>query len=132
MPRLKTPEPESMIFTFGSNEAGIHGAGAAKYARQNHGAVLGIGNGLTGSSYAIPTKDKHIRTLPLTSIREYVDEFIQFAKDSPHLRFQVTQIGCGLAGYLSWQIAPMFEMAPDNCLFDRAWNQYLYGKNYWN
>lgn len=121
-----------MIFVFGSNEAGIHGAGAAKWARQNHGAIMGIGNGLTGSSYAIPTKDKQIRTLPLTDIQKYVDEFIQFAKDSPDLIFQVTQIGCGLAGYKPWQIAPMFEMAPDNCLFDRAWSQYLYGKNYWN
>lgn len=121
-----------MIFVFGSNEAGIHGAGAAKYAVKNYGAVMGVGFGMTGNSFAIPTKDKTIRTLPLTKINEYVDKFIEFAKSNPDLEFQVTQIGCGLAGYEPWQIAPMFEMAPVNCLFDKGWNQCMYGKYYWN
>lgn len=119
-------------FVFGSNEAGFHGAGAAKYAVEHHGAVMGVGFGIAGNSFAIPTKDKTIRTLPLAVINDYVDEFIQYAKDNPRLKFQVTQVGCGLAGYKPWQIAPMFKEAPDNCLFDKAWSQYLHGKNYWN
>ena len=54
-----------MIFVFGSNLAGRHGKGAAKYARNNLGAVYGVGEGLTGDCYALPTKDYNIKTRPL-------------------------------------------------------------------
>ena len=110
-----------MIFVFGSNLAGIHGAGAALYARKHHGAILGQGIGLQGDSYAIPTKDKKIKTLPLEQIKPYVDEFILFAKSHPELTFQVTRIGCGLAGYTDKDISPMFKDAPANCNLPDGW-----------
>jgi hypothetical protein len=100
------------IFVFGSNLAGRHGKGAALYARQQRGAVYGQAEGLQGNSYAIPTKDGSLRTLPLDSIRAHVEQFIAFARQRPELRFQLTAIGCGLAGYKPWDIAPMFEHAP--------------------
>lgn len=99
------------VFTFGSNLAGRHGAGAALHAIKHKGARYGIGVGLQGESYAIPTKDENIKTLPLNRISEYVSEFIQFAKDHPELEFEVTPIGCGLAGYKPKDIAPMFDEA---------------------
>ena len=49
---------DNEIFVFGSNESGIHGAGAAFLANKKFGAVYGEGIGLFGKSYAIPTKDK--------------------------------------------------------------------------
>jgi aldehyde:ferredoxin oxidoreductase len=98
-----------MIFVFGSNLAGRHGAGAALYARKYKGAVYGQGVGLQGQSYAIPTKDKWVQTLPLNEINEYVQEFIKFAADHPELKFELTAIGCGLAGYSPKDIAPMFK-----------------------
>ena len=104
-----------MIFVFGSNLAGIHGAGAALFARQNHGAVYGQGVGMQGESYGIPTKDENLQTLPLFRIKPYVDDFIVFAKAHPELTFQVTRIGCGLAGYTDTDICPMFVEAPTNC-----------------
>jgi hypothetical protein len=103
-----------MIFVFGSNLAGRHGKGAALYARKYHGAVYGQGEGLQGNSYAIPTKSSALRTLPLWRIEKAVLNFIQFAKDRPELEFQLTPIGCGLAGYTPEQIAPMFTDAPAN------------------
>lgn len=96
------------IFVFGSNLAGRHGAGAALYAKQNHGAIYGIGEGLQGNSYGIPTKDNNLNTLDLTAIASYVDQFIQFAQQNPNLKFNVTPIGCGLAGYKPKDIAPLF------------------------
>lgn len=110
-----------MIFVFGSNEAGRHGAGAALYAVQNHGAIYGVGFGMQGNSFGIPTKDKNIRTLPLEKIKEYVDKFIAYAKMHPDKHFQVTRIGCGLAGYTDSQIAPMFKGAPYNCHLPEGW-----------
>lgn len=115
------------IFVFGSNLAGRHGAGAAKAARQHHGAIYGQGVGLQGNSYAIPTKDEHIKTLPLDRIRPYVDEFIVFAGMHPTWTFEVTAIGCGLAGYTPYDIAPLFLGAPVNCMLPESFRAVLRG-----
>ena len=55
-------------FVFGSNEAGVHGAGAARVAYEKHGARWGKGFGHYGDSFAIPTKDWNIRKLDMLSI----------------------------------------------------------------
>jgi hypothetical protein len=116
----------SIIFVFGSNLAGIHGAGAAKTARMMYGAELKVGVGLTGKSYAIPTKDTHLRTLDLEMIRGYVKSFKDFARAHPNMNFLVTRIGCGLAGYTDAEIAPMFRGASANCFFSPLWARYLH------
>ena len=114
------------IFVFGSNEGGWHGAGAAAFAHKHRGAILKVPFGLQGQSYAIPTKDASIRhTLPLERIQKYVDIFKLFAESRPDLQFQVTRIGCGLAGLRDEDIAPMFSGHPENCWFDIAWHRYL-------
>ena len=124
-----------MVFVFGSNEAGIHGSGAAKYALDKEGAVFGGSFGLQGNSFAIPTKSVCGQcvgdTLPLEAIKKYVDGFLFFAECSPESKFKVTQVGCGLAGLKASDMAPMFVNAPDNCYFDTAWAEYLPGKNFW-
>lgn len=103
------------IFVFGSNLAGRHGKGAALFALKHRGATYGCGRGRVRDSYAIPTKDHSLRTLPLTEIREFVNEFLFYARRHPELEFEITAIGCGLAGYKPDQIAPMFAKAPKNC-----------------
>lgn len=102
-------EQRREIFVFGSNLAGRHGKGAALHARKHHGAIYGRGEGLQGNSYAIPTKDDRIRTMPLSFIAERVAGFVEFALSHPHLTFRVTPIGCGLAGYRPSDIAWMFD-----------------------
>ena len=104
-----------MIFVFGSNLAGVHGAGAAAFALKNHGAIWGRGEGIQGSSYGIPTKDESIQTLPLLRIRGYVKRFLEYARAHPEQDFMVTAIGCGFAGYRPQDIGPMFKGAPSNC-----------------
>lgn len=120
--RVFEPKP-GRIFVFGSNRAGIHGAGAASYAYRYQGAEWEEGEGLFGESYAIPTKGKRIETLPLDEIKKHVDKFIEFAKSRPDLEFFVTRIGCGLAGYEDHDIAPMFVDAPDNCILPIKWGK---------
>src|SRR5690606_28938774 len=100
-----------------------HGAGAALFAKENHGAIYGQGIGLQGRSYGIPTKDQYIQTLPLERIEEYVKDFLTFATQHPDLSFYVTRIGCGLAGYVDRQIAPMFRGAPENCMLPTGWRE---------
>lgn len=112
---------EQVIFVFGSNLAGRHGKGAALTARRHYGAQYGVGHGRTGNAYAIPTKDENLRTLPLPVIESYVKEFLDYARSHPELRFKVTAIGTGLAGYRHWDIAPMFDGAPSNCDLPSVW-----------
>lgn len=112
------------IFVFGSNLAGRHGKGAARDAVLYHGAKRGVGWGRTGNAYAIPTKDKNLRTLPLPEIQDYVSDFLWYAGDHPELEFNVTRIGCGLAGYKDSDIAPMFQGAPMNCNLPDGWREF--------
>lgn len=110
-----------LIFVFGSNLAGRHGAGAARYAMEMCGAEWGQGEGLQGSSYAIPTMDGNIEPLPLDRIAAHVKTFVEFARAHPELTFNITRIGCGLAGFTPEQIGPLFEGTPDNCAFHDNW-----------
>lgn len=111
------------IFVFGSNLAGIHGGGAAFEAQKHWGASPGIGCGRKNYSYGIPTKDSNIETLPLDFIKIEVDLFIEYAHTYPELRFLVTAIGCGLAGYTEADIKPMFTNAPANCELPEGWRK---------
>lgn len=97
------------IFVFGSNLSGRHGKGAAKVAYDVFGAKYGLGFGPMGQSYAIPTKDKYLKTMLVHEIEPYVNVFLEYAKNSPNLIFKVTKIGCGLAGFTPPQIAPLFR-----------------------
>lgn len=115
----------SIIFVFGSNEAGRHGAGAAKRAREAYGAKYGQGKGFQGNSYAIPTKDSSLKTLPLNKVASYVAEFKDFASLHSDKEFYITAIGTGLAGFTHEQIAPLFVHSPQNCIFPKTWEKYL-------
>lgn len=103
------------VFVFGSNLAGRHGAGSAKWAVRHHGAVYGIGNGRCDRSYAIPTKDERLKVLPLNRIQYYVTQFLNHARSHKKDSFHIVAIGCGLAGYSPHDIAPFFKDAPYNC-----------------
>lgn len=99
------------VFVFGSNTAGRHGAGAARAARK-WGAVYGVGEGLQGQTYAIPTVNASVtEALPLDDIQRYVERFTDFASNHPELTFLVTAVGCGLAGWDADDIAPLFVEA---------------------
>lgn len=96
------------IFVFGSNLQGMHGGGAARAAVKYFGAIMGQGVGLQGRSYAIPTMHGGVET-----IKPYVDEFIELAREWDQTTFYVTRIGCGIAGFTDEEIAPLFDAAYD-------------------
>lgn len=96
------------IFVFGSNLEGRHAGGAARVAYDKFGAVWGQGVGLQGQSYAIPTMQGGVET-----IKPYVDEFINLAREWDQNTFYVTRIGCGIAGFTDEEIAPLFDEARD-------------------
>jgi len=128
MPILRvTPEyittlKPNEIFVFGSNLAGMHGGGAARMAHMLFGAEMGVGVGRTGQCYAIPTMQGGIET-----IRPYVDEFVEYAKQHPELLFRVTRIGCGIAGFTNEEIAPLFQATSDmeNISLPNGWRELI-------
>lgn len=115
MKPITTLKPNE-IFVFGSNLAGVHGAGAALTARKLFGAKTGQGTGKMGQCYAIPTKNEFLKPLSLLEINWFVATFLRVAEYDKSKTFLVTPIGCGLAGYRPEQIAPMFRYAPDNVI----------------
>lgn len=119
------------IFTFGSNLRGNHGKGAAKTAAMYFGAQFGVGEGLTGRAYALPTKDMHIRPRRLKDIIESIKRFVDFTQmvdleafDDERMWFYVTPVATGLAGFEHEQIAPHFRGAA-RCWFPDIWRPYL-------
>ena len=96
---------EGEVFVFGSNFHGQHHGGAARAAVKRFGAIWGIGEGLQGQSYAIPTMEG------LGNIPPAVDRFTSFARQHREMTFFVTAIGCGIAGYSPEEIAPLFVAA---------------------
>ena len=105
-PGFITELAQDEIFVFGSNLQGMHMGGAARIAFEKFGAVWGQGVGLQGRCYAIPTMQG-----PVSTIKPYVDEFIQFAQNHPTNKILVTRVGCGIAGFTDAQIAPLFRDA---------------------
>ena len=116
--------PKDTIFVFGSNLAGIHGAGAAKIARFEYGAKLGVGMGQTGRAYAIPTKDEYLEVLEKDIIEYYAQRFVKQTQSGERQYF-VTAVGCGLAGYTPQEMAPFFKGAK-YCWFPSTWLPYLF------
>ncbi|GAA2175434.1 hypothetical protein GCM10009846_25320 [Agrococcus versicolor] len=96
------------VFVFGSNADGAHAAGAARTAAERFGAVWGEGDGLHGQSYAIDTMSGP------EVLADRVAAFLRFASEHPELRFLVTPIGTGIAGYQAHEIAPLLASAPPN------------------
>ena len=117
-PNRITELSSSEVFVFGSNLQGYHGGGAARTAMDKFGAEWGVNVGPTGRCYAIPTMQGGVET-----IKPYVDEFLEYAKEHPDTRFLVTRIGCGIAGFDDMDIAPLFEEAVSipNIALPKAW-----------
>ena len=113
---------EHEVFVFGSNLAGQHGGGAARHAYNKFGAEWGVGVGMTGQCYAIPTMHGGVE-----DIRPYVDDFVAYAKAHPELTFLVTRIGCGIAGFRDEDMAPLFvsTTALENVALPARWIEIL-------
>ena len=107
------------IFVFGSNLQGYHGAGAAKWALDHAGAIMGQPYGGQGQSYGIPTKDWALAPLPLYKVRWSVLGLLREAEKRSDLTLYVTPIGCGYAKYDPSDIRPFFKDHPPNIILPK-------------
>lgn len=124
---------DDTIFVFGSNPEGRHGAGAAKIAREQFGAKYGVGEGLTGNAYALPTKDlrvkenRALRSIPKETIIDSIKKLYQVAFEHPDKQFKVAYRNtdtASLNGYTGLEMIEMFKEAgsiPSNIVFSKEW-----------
>jgi exodeoxyribonuclease-5 len=132
--KVTSLEP-NQIFVFGSNEgsskgaAPTHGAGSAKIARDNFGAIQGQSRGLQGQSYGIVTK-KFYDVEKSSTPQEIVEEIkglYEYAKQNPTKEFLVSDYSkSNLNGYTGQQMADMFNSAgpiPSNIVFNKNFDK---------
>lgn len=127
-----TPD-ENTIFVFGSNPEGRHGAGAARVAREQFGAEYGVGEGLTGNAYALPTKDlrvtanRSLRSIPEDTIIKSIKKLYETAIQHPDKQFKIAYRNtdkASLNGYTGLEMIDMFLKAgpiPSNIIFSKEW-----------
>ena len=89
------------------------------------GIKLGETIGFTGSSYGIPVRGYNNKLLPLDEIELYVEDFIDYVEDNPHVAFIITPVGCEQTMLNAPSISNLFKDAPKNCIFDRRWKFWL-------
>lgn len=125
------------IFVFGSNPEGRHGAGAAKVAREQFGAKYGVGEGITGNSYALPTKDLRVKTnngfrsISPKDIIDNIKKLYETAKSIPSKQFKIAyRNGMNertLNGYTGEELVSFFKAAgelPKNIQISEEWSKY--------
>ena len=122
------------VFVFGSNPEGRHGAGAAKVARLQFGAIYGIGEGLQGRSYALPTKDLRVtanngyRSISQERITQSIRRLYSTARQHPDRKFMVAYRNTeqrSLNGYTGLEMIRMFLDAgpiPENIYVSKEWH----------
>lgn len=121
------------VFVFGSNPEGRHGAGAAKIARLQFGAVYGQGEGLQGNAYAIPTKDLRVtenngfRSIGPEAIKASIRRMYACAVAMPQMSFKIAYRNTSersLNGYTGYEMIRMFIEAgpiPNNVYVSEEW-----------
>lgn len=133
------------IIVFGSNPEGRHGKGAAKLAMK-YGAKYGVGRGLMGQTYALPTKNLRSgffesctgityaksgnRSITPNMIRSNIDEMYNVARLFSNLNFIVIyqNSGTNLSGYTPLEMINMFtqgKVVPDNVFFHESFEEVL-------
>lgn len=126
-----TPAKDT-IFVFGSNPEGRHGAGSAKVAVQQFGAIYGQGEGLQGSAYALPTTDLRSTKRPSMStiqIIKNIQKMYACALEHPDKKFKVAYRNdlneVTLCGYKGADLMQMFFIyagdIPTNVYFSQEW-----------
>lgn len=123
-----TSLPKNSIFVYGSNQFAKHGAGSAKAAVDNFGAIYGdVPMGLCGQSYGIITKSFTNTPVSLDFITFQVQALYYFALLRQDLTFYVTKIGTALAGFTIEEIGNIFKtcmpFTPTNIILPKEFSK---------
>lgn len=104
---------QNEIFVFGSNLNGCHGGGAALIAYERFGAKLGVAEGFSGQTYAIPTLDKNMKKVSSEELAVSLSRFFVEVKKHQEYVFYLTKIGCGIDGWSVEEVRRIFWLVVD-------------------
>lgn len=99
------------VFIFGSNENGNHYGGAARVAFDQFGAKWGTAVGRSGQTYAIPTLDRDMEKVEPEMLEIHLEDLAEYVRENPDLKFYLTKIGCGIAGWSVEEVKKIFWRA---------------------
>ena len=111
----------NQVFIFGSNVLGKHGGGAARQAFDDFGAEWGVGEGMTGQCYALPTLDENHQQVSEQFLKEAIMRFYNTAITNQNKQFLLTKVGCGIAGFDEEYIKSLFTVPPANIVLPEGW-----------
>ena len=118
-PEIITHLAPNEIFVFGTNQYAKHGGGAAVIASREFGAKYGESPiGLVGNTYGIITTSFNDVPVSIEFIRSQIETLYYFALLRPDLKFYVTKIGTGIAGFSIDEIKSVFRLTfkPNNII----------------
>jgi len=114
---------ENEVFVFGSNMAGSHGGGAARYAKDHFGAEDGVGEGITGQCYAFPTLNTDYSKREIHELIYSKAKLYHVALEHPEKTFLVTKVGCGIAGFSLEAMQEVFKVPkPENVVLPKEFS----------
>ncbi|NOT09274.1 MAG: hypothetical protein HOP28_13850 [Gemmatimonadales bacterium] len=105
-----------VVFVFTSNVDGLHARGDAWRAVEEFGAQIGQAAGRQGESYAIPTENHNRQRLASQQLRQYVEAFLDHAREHPEEMFQLAP------AFSDPFLKPHFYHAPSNVLRPEGWD----------
>lgn len=107
------------IFVFGSNLAGKHYGGASKQAYEQFGAEMGVGEGITGKCYALPTLDENFNQFTFQDLEIFRNRLYRVCNNLTHKKFLLTAVGTGIAGYQVEEMKKLFIKHPLNLILPK-------------
>lgn len=136
MRKIYTPENithlgENEVFVFGSNLAGEHCCGSARFAYDNCWIRWGTGKGMDeiGMAYAFPTIDERFCLLSEENLLTSFRELLVICVEKLHKTFLLTKVGCGIAGVdyrlmrdLFRRAVKEFGMLPENLIYPKEFD----------
>ena len=139
------------IFVFGSNPEGRHGKGSAKIAKDKFGAQYGVGRGLTGRCWALPTKNLTAnyfekltgitysqygeKSISKEQIQDNIKDLYKFAEEKSNVKFYIAYnyTNTNLNGYTGDEMFEMFSFhkIPNNITFHESFKHKFNTEEIW-
>ena len=69
--------------------------------------------------------NEHLQQMPLSQIQHYIDDFKIYTKNHPKIKYFITSVGCGIAGYKVEEIAPMFKGISTMSFFPQSFRPFV-------
>lgn len=99
---------EDEIIVVGTNMAGSHCGGAARFAHERFGLEDGVGEGLSGQTYAFPTLNKDFSKREIAQMIYSKAKLYHVAHENLDKTFLLTKVGMGIAGFTLEEMREVF------------------------